>query len=108
MRLAYLAVSASSTLHVKRASVERVKMLFKAKNLVEATKEGSAAATQFVANRNRATNFSYISGTGCVLNSQLIFGARKIQGHAQHDIMNLCIFMLCVKIRKYTRKFSHA
>ena len=40
------------------AYVERVKMLFKANNVVEATKEGCAAANQVVGNRNRAINFT--------------------------------------------------
>ena len=42
------------------AYIEKVKMLFKASNIVEATKEGSAAANQVVGNRNRAINFTYV------------------------------------------------
>lgn len=40
------------------AYVERVKVLFKANNIVEATKQGCAAANQVVGNRNRAINFT--------------------------------------------------
>ena len=40
------------------AYVERVKMLFKANNIIEATREGCAAANQVVGYRNRAINFT--------------------------------------------------
>ena len=40
------------------ADLERVKMLFKANNIVEATKEGCTTANQVVGNRNRAIKFT--------------------------------------------------
>ena len=40
------------------AYVERVKVLFKANNIVETSKEGCAAANQVVGKGNRAINFT--------------------------------------------------